>query len=93
MKILIAEDDVISRTMLRTALGKWGYEVLETSGGEEAWSAFQKTDAPQLAVLDWMMPGIDGPTLSETSWTGAERPLVPDPAHFQRREWRYCLRT
>lgn len=63
MKILIAEDDVTSRTMLRAILGKWGYEVVETSDGEGAWAALQEIDAPQLAVLDWMMPGIDGPAL------------------------------
>ena len=49
--------------MLQAILGKWGYEVVATADGEEAWAAFQKTDAPQLAVLDWMMPGMDGPTL------------------------------
>ncbi len=63
MKILIAEDDVTSRTMLRAILGKWGCEVVETSDGEGAWAALQETDAPQLAVLDWMMPGITGPAL------------------------------
>ena len=63
MKILIAEDDSTSRTMLEAVLSKWGYEVKSTCDGDEAWAVFQETDAPQLAVIDWMMPGIDGPTL------------------------------
>ncbi len=63
MKILIAEDDLTSRTILQAILSKWGYEVIATADGEEAWAAFQETDAPQLAVIDWMMPGMDGPTL------------------------------
>ena len=63
MKILIAEDDLTSRTMLQAVLGKWGYEVVAKADGEDAWAAFQETDAPQLAILDWIMPGMDGPTL------------------------------
>ncbi|MCK4602578.1 MAG: diguanylate cyclase [Phycisphaerae bacterium] len=60
MRVLIAEDDRISRRALQAALSKWGYEVLVTSDGNEAWEALQEQDAPKLAVLDWMMPGMDG---------------------------------
>lgn len=60
MKILIAEDSRISRRLLEALLQKWGYEVLSTSDGNEAWTALQAEGAPQLAVLDWMMPGMDG---------------------------------
>jgi len=60
MKVLIAEDDPISRRMLEAFLVKWGYEVVVTTQGEEAWAALQVNDAPQIAVLDWMMPGKDG---------------------------------
>ncbi len=63
MKILIADDDVTSRTMLATVLGKWHYEIITACDGDEAWAVLQETDAPQLAVLDWMMPGIDGLSL------------------------------
>jgi diguanylate cyclase (GGDEF)-like protein len=41
-------------------LGKWGYEVITTDDGTAAWQALQRPDAPQLAILDWMMPGMDG---------------------------------
>ena len=60
MKILIAEDSRVSRRLLEALLQKWGYEVLSTSDGNEAWKALQAEGAPQLAVLDWMMPGMDG---------------------------------
>jgi two-component system, cell cycle response regulator len=60
MKILIADDDFVSRTMLAALLKKIGYEVVETGDGLTAWEELQKPDAPKLAILDWMMPGIDG---------------------------------
>ena len=60
MRILIAEDDSFSRSALRASLIKWGHEVVVTSNGVEAWEALQREDAPLLAILDWMMPGMDG---------------------------------
>ncbi len=63
MRILIAEDDFTSRTMLRGVLTKWGYEVISTCDGEEAYDALQQSDAPQLVVMDWEMPGMDGAAL------------------------------
>lgn len=60
MKVLIAEDDAISRRLLEATLLKWGYQVELAQDGEEAFAALQQRDAPQLAILDWMMPGIDG---------------------------------
>ncbi len=65
MRILIAEDDLTSRTMLQALLSKWGYEVVITSDGHEAWGALQDAEAPQMAILDWMMPGMDGVTLCQ----------------------------
>ena len=63
MEILIAEDDLTSRTMLQAVLTKWGYEVVTTTDGNEAWTALQQENAPQLLILDWIMPGMDGPAL------------------------------
>jgi sigma-B regulation protein RsbU (phosphoserine phosphatase) len=60
MKILIAEDDLTSRQILEIMLAKWGYEVVVACDGNEAWQAFQTHDPPPLAILDWMMPGMDG---------------------------------
>ena len=60
MKILIAEDELVSRRVLEAVLTKWGYEVLTTSNGTEAWEQLQRPESPKLAILDWMMPGVDG---------------------------------
>ena len=60
MKILIAEDDPTSRMILKAILIKWEYEVVETCNGDEAWQALQKEDAPRLAILDRVMPGMSG---------------------------------
>lgn len=60
MKILIADDDITSRTLLKAALSKWGYMVVSTSDGKEAWEALQQDDSLKLAVFDWVMPGLDG---------------------------------
>jgi two-component system cell cycle response regulator len=60
MQVLIAEDDAISRRVLEATLAKWGYDALVTSDGEEAWGRLKARNAPKLAILDWMMPGMDG---------------------------------
>ena len=60
MKVLIADDDAIPRRLLESALGRWGYEVVSAGDGEEAWRLLQEDDAPRLAILDWLMPGLDG---------------------------------
>jgi diguanylate cyclase (GGDEF)-like protein len=60
MKILIADDSVIDRHILESSLRKWSYEVMTACDGIEAWELLQSPDAPQLAVLDWMMPGLTG---------------------------------
>ena len=59
MRILIAEDDPVSRCFLEATLVKSGYQVTVTCDGHQAWEALQH-DAPAIAILDWMMPGIDG---------------------------------
>jgi CheY-like chemotaxis protein len=59
-RVLIAEDDATSRRLLQVTLQKWGYEVEVYGDGHDAWQALQRDEAPQLAILDWMMPGIDG---------------------------------
>ncbi len=63
MKILIAEDDLASRTLLEGVLTKWGYTVVSTADGTDAWNKLQGPDAPRLALLDWMMPGMSVPDL------------------------------
>lgn len=60
MRILIAEDDLTSRNVLAGILKKDGHEVVITVNGAEAWQVLQQPDAPQLVVLDWMMPEMEG---------------------------------
>ncbi len=60
MKILLAEDDEVSRYVVSETLRRWGYEVVCAADGEQAWDLLQSQNAPQLALLDWVMPGLDG---------------------------------
>jgi CheY-like chemotaxis protein len=62
-RILIAEDDVVSRTVLERTLRGWGHDVVVTRDGTQAWEALLADDAPSLAILDWMMPGLEGPEI------------------------------
>lgn len=61
MRILIADDSIVSRHLLDATLRKWGYEVVAASDGVEAWNILQAEGAPHLAILDWVMPGMTGP--------------------------------
>ena len=60
MKILIAEDEFTTRMMVQVSLENWGYRVESVINGEEAWAKLQSPDAPQIAILDWEMPVLDG---------------------------------
>jgi len=60
MKILIADDEPVSRRVLQSLLGKWGYEVVAVEDGNAAWEHLKAPDAPRMALLDWMMPGLNG---------------------------------
>ena len=60
VKILIADDSIVSRHLLEATLRKWGYDVLVACDGLEALDLLQREDAPALAILDWMMPGLTG---------------------------------
>jgi DNA-binding response OmpR family regulator len=60
MKILVAEDQIVSRRVLTANLRKWGYEVVAVENGLDAWQVLDSPDAPELSILDWLMPGMDG---------------------------------
>lgn len=62
MRILVAEDDRITATMLAAALAQWQFTVTTVADGEAAW-ALMSTERVPLAIVDWMMPGLDGPGL------------------------------
>src|SRR4026207_2171304 len=63
MRILMAEDDPVSRLLLQSILRKWGHEPIVACDGREALDTLSGPDAPMLAILDWMMPELDGPEI------------------------------
>lgn len=60
MRILIAEDDAIPRRLLQATLTKAGHDVVSACDGVEAWQILRSADAPRLAIVDWLMPNMDG---------------------------------
>ncbi len=60
MRALVADDETTSRMLLQHLLGSWGYDVVAAEDGKQAWQWLSSKDPPALAVLDWMMPGMDG---------------------------------
>lgn len=61
MKVLIADDSAPSRTLLKAALLRWGYEVMTAEDGAQAWEILAADNPPPLAILDWVMPSLTGP--------------------------------
>ncbi len=76
MKVLIADDDSVSLQVLKSALEDWGYQVEEATDGIEAWECLRGEDPPRLAVLDWMMPGMDGTEICREIRKQGEKPYA-----------------
>lgn len=64
MKVLIAEDEIISCRALEKSIKDWGYETVIAKNGKKAWEFIKKDDI-RLAILDWMMPGMNGVELCQ----------------------------
>ncbi len=62
-RVLLADDEAVTRRLLEAHLEKAGFEVVTVSDGLSAWNALQAENAPPLVVLDWNMPGLDGPEI------------------------------
>jgi two-component system, cell cycle response regulator len=75
-RILIAEDDPVSRRLLEVFLVKWGFEVVLATTGLEALQLLERMDAPRLALLDWMMPGMEGVQVCQKLREFKDRPYV-----------------
>ncbi|PYX91203.1 MAG: hypothetical protein DMG67_10820, partial [Acidobacteria bacterium] len=60
LRVIVADDSAVSREVLRRLLEAWGYEVTLAKDGVEAWELLQSGDIPTIAILDWMMPGMEG---------------------------------
>jgi diguanylate cyclase (GGDEF)-like protein len=76
MKVLIADDEPVSRRLLASSLERWGYEVVVAADGLEALELLQLPDAPNLVVLDWLMPGMDGVELCREIRRQKEEPYT-----------------
>jgi signal transduction histidine kinase len=63
MRILVADDDAVGRTLVSRPLQKWGYDVVCATDGNQAWEILSAKDPPLIAVLDWVMPGLEGPEI------------------------------
>jgi diguanylate cyclase (GGDEF)-like protein len=61
VRVLVADDELFSRDLLERHLARWGYEVVPATTGQEALDILERDDAPQLAIVDWILPGgVDG---------------------------------
>src|SRR5579859_7869239 len=60
MNVLIADDDPFFQKLLNKSLTGWGYETLTAGDGQEAWAIVSSSASPRIAVLDYMMPNMDG---------------------------------
>jgi diguanylate cyclase (GGDEF)-like protein len=76
MRVLIAEDDAVARGLLAARLSRWGHDVTVAEDGASAWEALQGAAPPQLAILDWMMPGLDGAEVCRRLRATAKAPYV-----------------
>src|SRR6202049_760558 len=76
MKILIADDDPVSSRLLDRLLVKWGYEVIAAHDGAEAWEVLKAENAPRVALLDWIMPGLDGVEICRRARARSSQPYV-----------------
>jgi sigma-B regulation protein RsbU (phosphoserine phosphatase) len=61
MRLLLAEDNTATRVVLESTLRDWGYDVVATADGAQAWQELQSERAPELVLLDWTMPDLTGP--------------------------------
>jgi CheY-like chemotaxis protein len=74
MKVLVADDDLVCRHLLTETLKRWGHEVETAADGASAWEQLERADGPRIALLDWMMPGAEGPELCRRARASSAAP-------------------
>jgi phosphoserine phosphatase RsbU/P len=72
IRVLVADDDPVSRRLIQHTLEAWGHDVVAAPDGDRAWTAMTLPGAPQMAILDWMMPGMDGPEICRRARTAPQ---------------------
>jgi two-component system, cell cycle response regulator len=75
-RIVIADDDPVSRRLLEKLLVKWSYEVTVVCDGTAAWHVLEQANAPRLAILDWMMPGVEGVEICKRVRESTDKPYT-----------------
>ena len=75
MKVLIAEDDAVTRRILENAVARLGHEPVSVVDGQEAWERLQ-CEAIDVVISDWQMPRLDGPALCRLVRAAQDRPYV-----------------
>jgi diguanylate cyclase (GGDEF)-like protein len=76
MRILVVDDDPLTLHMVVYRLRQWGHEVISCTEGDTAWKVLEKGTVPNVAILDWMMPGINGPDLCRRIRARSDCPYV-----------------
>ena len=76
MRILIAEDDPVSKMLLKETLKGWGHDVMSASNGESALKKYEEDKSIKLAILDWMMPGMSGINVCKAIRENDDRPYT-----------------
>ncbi len=76
IKVLIADDERVSRTLLMRVVESWGYDAVEADSGASAWEILNQTDPPRIAIIDWMMPGMDGVEICRRLHDRTDSPLI-----------------
>ena len=75
MRVLVAEDDATTQRLLQALLKQWGYHVTACTNGDAAWAELSNPGGPSLAIVDWLMPGIDGPEVIRRARGITDRPV------------------
>lgn len=94
MKVLVADDEQITRVTLKKLLTKRGYDVVLAKDGAEAYEVLCRPDAPSLAILDWLMPGVDGVELCRrvrSAGTGGYTYIIMLTAQAEKSDFKVAM--
>lgn len=76
LTVLVADDERVSRTLLMRVLESWGYDAVEADSGAAAWELLNQDDPPRIAIIDWMMPSMDGVEICRRLRDRTDGPLI-----------------